>query len=202
MRKKGLTIGHLKLMNIGKMYWKATRAGLYEQQKDAVQNYFDHFLEYYHEGIGIYLWGQNGFGKSSAAAVLCKWVWGEYSIPSYFITSFQLRDVFTGKDGYIDPDDWNCDILISERIKEVKFLVIDDIGKDYRSDSGYIESCLGGLIQARRRSLKVTCYTSNINPAKLHQVYNQSISGIIKECTIPLEIKGEDIRNKARLVIK
>jgi DNA replication protein DnaC len=139
------------------------------------------------------LWGDNGHGKSYISAALCKRVWGELRVTSYYITASELRDSFLpGGDRPANLDSFES---VVQRVGSVRFLVIDDIGKEHRASSGFAENKFGKLVRDRVRDNLVTCLTTNLNPKEFGEVYGRSTGQLIKECMIPVKIVGDDMRN-------
>ena len=188
-----LTKSHLKYMNIGKRYWGATREGMTDPQRKCLQSYLDKLEESIRRGIGVFLWGTNNVGKSYLASLLCKLVWGQYRVTSYCVTSPDLKDCWIED----IPAHQDSEELMRDRVRSVRFLVVDDLGKEYRKKSNgnkFASVQLGALLRYRTRDNKVTCFTSNLNPQEFYQAYGDSTTHLVKECMLPIAVEGEDMR--------
>ena len=181
---------HLRYMNIGKRYWGATRESLTDHQRSCLQPYLDKLEDAIRKGIGVFLWGKNNVGKSYLAALLCKIVWGQYRVTSYCVTSPDLKECWF-HDLSAHPDSVE---LMRERVRTARFLVVDDLGKEYRTSTEFAEAQLGALLRERSRDNLVTCFTSNLTPREFSEEYGKSTGQLVKECMHPILLDGEDMR--------
>ena len=93
-----------------------------------------------------------------------------------------------------DYDMWSfachCDVLL-----------IDDLGKEHRTESGYAsglaERKLEDLLRARYDRKGVTFITTNLTAAAIKETYKKSTLSILKACTVKLLIAGQDLREEA-----
>ena len=197
-----LTRDHLVFMNIGDRYWDALLDNLTESQLSTrlkidgdlrLRDYINNLDVALRKGEGLFLWGDNGHGKSYIAAALCKRVWGSLRVASYCITASEL------KDSWIEdlPAHPGSEETISQRASRIRFLVIDDVGKEHRAKtSDFAENKIGHLLRTRVRERKTTCLTLNFNPKEFGEVYGKSTSALMKECMYPVRVHGQDMRNK------
>jgi DNA replication protein DnaC len=189
-------------MNIGRRYWPAEVDNFCEEQKKAVQKYVDNFEKYYKDGNGLYIYGANGGGKSYISAALCKHVWSKYRIFSYCLTAGELNAAWKS---FKDPIWANSEELVIDRIVRIPFLVIDDLGKEYRpkkDSSGFSEDSLGNLLRERSRELKITIITSNLSPVTFKEIYGESTAQLCKEYLIPVTIVGKNWREEKQSQIR
>lgn len=75
-----------------------------------------------------------------------------------------------------------------------KLAVLDDVGKEYRSGSGWAETELNGLLRLRHRYGCPTIITSNYALAEWSDVYGPALGSFAREAFIEVPIKGEDRR--------
>lgn len=188
-----LTKGHLEYMNIGRKYWGGTRENLTQKQSRAISTYLKNAEQNISEGVGFFLWGENGSGKTYISAVMCKTVWGLYGLTSYCVTTDELKESFIdrGVPAHFRSEEKMCD-----RVRVVPFLVIDDLGKEYLADSGFFESRFGSLLRFRGKHNLVTSFTTNMAPAKLKGIYGESTVALLQESCLVQELSGENIRTK------
>jgi len=185
---------HLIYMNIGARYWDASRDKFNAQQEATIRDYLQDIEKKIHDGIGLYLWGDNNTGKSYIAAVLCKLVWAKYRVTSYCVTAAELKDAWISE----HPAHPGSSELMTERVEEARFLVIDDLGKEHRAASGFAENKFGALLRNRSRTggKKTTIITANIPPDQFAGVYGKSTAQLVKEHVFVLPVKGPDMREK------
>lgn len=186
----GLTKKHLTYMNIGARYWPATLDGLTKDQATAVQPYLSRLESCLKAGIGLYLWGNNGTGKSYITAALCMEVWRTWRVKSFCVTAAELKESWIEDRPLGDRDE-----SVVQRSETARFLVIDDIGKEHRAASGFAETKFGALLRLRSRSKLVTSLTSNLNPKEFGAIYGESAADLSKECMHPIKLKTVSLRS-------
>jgi len=187
-----LSEAHHEYMNIGKAYWGADTENFTPKQKKAIAGYLSDLPGMIRSGIGIYLWGDNSRGKSYIAAALCRKVWADYRVTSYYVTASEL------KEAWIDDVEAHpgSSEMMTDRVQEARFLVLDDFGKEHRTSSGFAESKFGALLRSRKKELLTTVITSNLDPREFGEVYGPSTKHLMRECMVPIRLKGQDIRER------
>ena len=184
--KKELTVADLRRSNIPENFWYATVSSIPEHLPyyKKVVAYYAQMEKFIEEGIGLYLFSEtNQTGKTSIAAALLKRAM-RIRKTGYFTESGSLKNALTRNDNF-DPE-----IMLEQRVKTVDLLVIDDLGKEYRTSSGYAENTFENILRFRVQSKKPTLITSNIVPKDIEQTYSASLSAILKTTLIPVEVSG------------
>jgi DNA replication protein DnaC len=179
-------------MNLGKRYWSSRLNLLTSEQEESLGSYPDRLGFAIRDGIGVFLWGPNSTGKSFIAAALCIEATARFRVSSYMIRAAELKEAFI-KDYPANPDSTES---VQERINEVSFLVIDDLGKEYRTTSGFSESAFGSLLRDRCRRKLTTSLTLNLGPDEFLNVYGPSTWELAKECMLPIKLEGTSRREK------
>lgn len=142
----------------------------------------------------LYLYGAPGRGKSFAMAALYV-LWSAQ--PAWFDLASYLRKIMRcrSSEGTITEMRANGEsVQVSEASLVGKFAgaslaCVDDIG--LRSPSDAVYDALYELVCSRRG--KPTCYTGNLPPEELHQVYDGRIASRIASGTV-IEVTGGDLR--------
>jgi DNA replication protein DnaC len=183
---------HLRYMNIGAKYEKAEQEDLTKNQKNLVGKYIERLDVAIREGVGLFLTGPNGTGKSHVSAILCKIVRSKYRISSYFVTAAELKSAWISN----IPAHEGSEEFMADRVNTAKFLVIDDLGKEYRTSSGFSESNFESLIRTRVRKKYITVITTNLSADDFRNVYGVGTSELVKESTIKIDFVGENMRDK------
>lgn len=185
-----LNVDHLRLMNIGKRFWDATRDSLTESQQESVGNYLVKLDDHVRQGMGLFLWGGNSIGKSYVGAVLCKAVWGLHRVPSFCVTAAELKDAWIeDKPLFLESRETFCG-----RASSVRFLVIDDLGREHRANSGFAENKYGALLRQRSRDKKTTVITTNLDPTSYEKIYGKAAFELARECMIVRKMGGSNFR--------
>ena len=193
-----LNEGHLKLMNIGRRYWGATIDDFSEKQKKVIGPYITNFTQNLTKGLGLYIYGENGYGKSYISSALCKWVWSTHRLYSYCLTAWHLINSWKS---FKDPIMVTERQTVADRVMKIPFLVIDDLGKEHRTQSGFSEGEFNNLLRERSRDTKITLITSNLTPIEFKNIYGESSAQLSKECLLPVRLIDKNWREEARQVL-
>ena len=185
-------------MGMGKRYWPATIADLSEDQLSPITPYLKSMRKAIYKGVGLFLWGKNSTGKTHTAAALCKLAWEKYRVASYFITAVDLYEAWK-KDSPAHP---GSEESVLTRVNSVRFLVIDDIGREYRTHSGFSEVQFGALLRSRSRDRKTTVLTTNLSPKEFSEVYGQAAGELAKECLHIVHVSGTNRREIIHFTLK
>jgi DNA replication protein DnaC len=162
------------------------------EQKKALGTYPEKFGEAILTGVGLFLWGTNSTGKTHVASSLCIEAIEKFRVSAYMIRAAELKDAWI-KDC---PANVGSDESTLDRVSSVRFLVIDDLGKEYRTTSGFSEANFGSLLRDRTRNNLVTCITTNMNPKEFSTTYGPSTGELVKECMLPIKIPDQQHRDR------
>lgn len=185
-----LTNEHMKLMNIGKRFWGASRKGLSKDQVKIVGEYLDGLGKNLQQGVGLYLWGDNSVGKSYVGTVLCKVSWGIHQIPSFCVTAAELKEAWIEDRAlFLESRETVCG-----RASRIQFLVIDDLGREHRASTGFAENKFGALLRQRSRDKKTTVITTNLTPEKFMLTYGKASYELVRESMLIEEMRGKNHR--------
>lgn len=186
-----LTETQLRRLNIGRRYWPAELRQIPESAsyRAVVHRYALRIREMRARGWGLMLWGPNSRGKTfSASALLKHAVRAGYT--GYCITAPALKTCFIEKP-WFDEDQ-----TVPQRIETVDFLVIEDIGKEFRGQSGWAELQFESLLRTRTRELLPTIVTTNFAPSEMLEVYNRSALELAFEMMHAVECTGANYRKR------
>jgi DNA replication protein DnaC len=208
-------ITHRRLLYCGidknqQRYCWPDMTGVPARTKELVETYLSRAERYVNNGRSLFLYGDRGTGKSMLATMLAKHLIGEgYS--SHFTTFAGMIGRFS--EGWESPDarQW-----FQRRIRNVGFLVIDDIGKEHQQGmlvnaqdakaSGYdgpgrikfvnpiAESLVNDILGDRVAGARPTIITSNLNLDEIAQHYGPRISELIRESSITHRFDAESFR--------
>jgi len=186
IEQKQLTVMDLKRANVPERFWYVTISSI---PKD--MPYMSKLLSYYaqmeqlmEKGVGLYLYSDdNQTGKTSIAVALLK-------------RALRLRktalfeEAGRLKDGLARNDSFDETFLLDQRVRSVDLLVIDDLGKEYRTTSGYAETTFENIFRDRIQTLKPIIVTGNMRPKEISSTYSASLAALLKSSLIPLQIMG------------
>lgn len=180
-----ISVEYLRAMNLDKHYWSASRKRWTTLQLDAVAPYLTSIDDHLLNLKGVCLWGSHGVGKTFIAATVCKYVQDRCKVNSFFITAAKLRNIMI-KDQIIFQESMET---YGDLVREAKFLVIDDVGKEYHTSSGYAESAFGELLDERFRQNKITSITTHLNPDDYRTAYSPAVADLTMECMVGCEVR-------------
>jgi DNA replication protein DnaC len=163
-------------------------------------------------GRGLMLVGPAGTGKTTLAGLtlieLFRTHPGLFFYPQYRgrrderrVRFLAMADLMAMKIEYMRND------VTPERSQEIReslddareavLLVLDDVGAEHRSASGYAEGEVARLIRSRHRNACPTIVTTNVRPMEWREVYGESLASFLAEAFEIVSIVGEDIRGQA-----
>ena len=187
---KRLTVADMNRANVPSRFWNVKLSEIPEhlEYRDKVRKYLEKMDEMLENGIGLFLYSdENSTGKTSIAVLALKQAL-RLRRTAYFEESGRLKAAL------IRAEEFEENIPIERRIRTVDLLVLDDVGKEYRTESGFAENTIESVLRDRSQSMRLTIMTSNLKPNKIEQVYSADLAALLRETMIPLRISGYDWR--------
>ena len=140
-------------------------------------------------GISMLFWGPNGTGKTMLASCILK----EGIRQGYSVQMSSLGGIIEMyAEGWSNPEKRE---MFNERIKNVDFLLIDDVGKEYRAKSSdLVEVAFDNLIRYRSFRRKPFILTTNTDIARLQSTYGQSLASLLQGKCMTVPLGGVDYR--------
>lgn len=175
--------------NIGSSYWNIEPENWDGEEEDLerVQTQFSKLDYFAKTGNGLYLYGPYGTGKSTLAILLLKHVLRTTSYNALFVFFSDLV-ILNSKiiHGFHDSEALEA----IEHIKNVDFLVLDDLAKEFDSDKDNGRATLNSILRYRDFWNKPTFYTSNIPRDGIESKYGASNASVILGRTRLIQMKG------------
>lgn len=171
-----------------------------------VKKYLKDSKELYHSGLGLYLWGANGTGKSHLMNCSFK----ELISKGYRVRVCSMDEIvnkFTSS-WYSDADRWELDDIL----RHIDFLGIDEFGKNVDKDGNpvylpdLVKRVMESVIRFRVQMNKPIWFASNTDPKFVKDVFSEDIASLLREAVVPVCVRGDDYRreiqreNKSRLL--
>jgi DNA replication protein DnaC len=138
------------------------------------------------EGISLWFYGGNGFGKSLLAISVQK-----MAIRQGYKTQFaNLSGILTLiKRSWGNPE---LEAVIEKRIRNVDFLVIDDLGKEYKTkNNDFVEVVFDELVRYRCNRRLPMIITTNTSMDKIQSTYGNSVSSLLEGRCLQIELVGK-----------
>jgi len=161
-----------------------------------VRKYSEHLKLAQEMGMNLLLVGKVGTGKTGLSYLILKRLL-ELRRSHIVFLNFAATDIEEMVEMYTQG--WYSDEEkreFREKIKEVDFLIIDDIGKEWRGKTKLAETVLGSIIRHRVKWKLPTITTSNVTLKGLRETYGEALVSVMLENTLVLRFKGEDFRKK------
>lgn len=146
-------------------------------------------------GKGMLFFGRNGTRKSTLATCILTEV--QYLSPSYKIFYVRFSAWKKALTATFDREDSERTVLAKKLLlqaEQAHLLVLDDIGQEHRTTSGFTESELHEFLRVRYEAARPTIVTTNIEPDLISNVYNDSFGSFQHDAFDLYPILGKDTR--------
>jgi DNA replication protein DnaC len=200
---------HMLYSGLKTAYQRLTWADLDDQVPasiwEAITDYLDHIDNYVRAGLGMILWGKPGTGKTMISALLFKRLLAT-GYDGYFTQFNELLDSYTAT--WRDQDEL---LWFTRRIRNADILVIDDIGREYKTGGVYNEgtrqiqypesfrsALFDDVIRHRTGHEKPTIITTNFTQEQLLTGYGGPVLSLLSERSTFHEVTGPDFRSRAK----
>lgn len=161
-----------------------------------VKNYLRKSAEMRREGVGVYLWGSNGSGKSH----LMNCAFKELIAQTYKVRVYSLDEIvdkFTSA-WYSDTEKQE----LNRVLHQIDFLGIDEFGKNVDADGNpiylpdLVKRVMESVIRYRVQMHLPIWFASNTDPKYVKDVFSEDIASLLREAVVPVCVRGEDYRKK------
>jgi predicted ATPase len=146
-------------------------------------------------GRGLMLWGRNGTRKTTLAAAIATEVqWLSINYQVFMIRFADYKNALTATYAKEESEEKEEARRVLRRAEKATLLVLDDIGQEHRTASGFTESVLHELIRRRVEDSRPTIVTTNVDPDDMYSVYGPSFDSFRKEAFETIQMAGSDSR--------
>lgn len=153
-----------------------------------IKDYLDSLNEQLENGMGLFLSGSTGLGKTAIASIVLMESL-KLGRTGHFFTLDQCLNLYMG--GWKDEE---MKKQYQENVLGADVLVIDEVGNEPRTNINLVGACLNDILRRRSNNLQTTIITSNLFFKKIKDVYGEETYSILSECVIPFELNGVDFR--------
>ncbi|MFE9412353.1 ATP-binding protein [Streptomyces sp. NPDC006704] len=159
-------------------------------------------------GRGLMLSGPPGRGKTTQAAAALVSICRRYRIEGYFIrfsdfiqaktSSFAAHSkVDKGLGGEAAVLETERFAELETRLHRIPLLVLDDVGKEHRTNSGFAAGQFTSVLRHRHDAMLPTIVTTNLRGNEWATVYDESAASFALEAFDILYVNGPDHRADA-----
>lgn len=158
---------------------------------DPALDYIENYQAYIDHGMGLFIHGPRGTGKTLLANLVLKEL-VKHDISCYATTFSQTIESFTA--GWSDVTEKS---RFAKRFMQSKMLLLDDLGKEFRSKNRLQQTTFDHILRTRVQNNRPTILTTNINAAELAIGYGQAVLSLLYEKSISVLLPGADFRKIA-----
>jgi DNA replication protein DnaC len=185
---------HYLNAGIGVLYQRLTWDD-YQGDEDAgtiAQQYRDGHLVFVNRGLGLLFLGPFGTGKTMIANLLLKDL-VKLGYRCFGTTFASMISMFTS--GWKSLEEQQ---LFEQQIKNSQILLLDDVGKEFKTKTNLAESTFDDVLRTRIQAGRPTFMTTNMNQADMQEGYGSAVLSLLQEVSITHTFAGNDFRQKAR----
>lgn len=203
--RRKVTVADLKRVNLAKAFWSARTDLIQSDQdggraRDAVRKFRRNIVDVVAAGAGMFISGQMGRGKTSAAACVLKEAIAAGKT-AYFVTFPEMRELRTDRDRREALFGSGADgITIRKKIETCEMLVLDGFDEPFFTDNHYGPLHLEELLTKRSSERLSTILTSRSGTFR-NEKY-ASLFDVISQRMLPVPIEGKNLRDQDRVALK
>jgi DNA replication protein DnaC len=162
---------------------------------DAVSHWVSSVNDRLEDGMGLYLYGPTGVGKTHLAQAALTKVLKDNNISGVFITADRYLDMIYDEqfhkgelpDAYSDPN------LLKYMRRVFDIVVLDGLGSE-RVVTEFAKKQIISLLDNRYEEKLITVITSVVPPQELTRMYGQRLNSLLQDSCFFINVDGKDHR--------
>lgn len=172
---------------------------MFDEAYRRCKNYCDISSKVLENGYGIYIYGDKGCGKTHLTACMVNELIKQ-GRPVMFTNFFEIAQII--KNTFNRTNESEIDMI--EKISNIDFLFIDDLGTEKVSNNGednWLQGKIFEILNKRYNNKKPTIFTSNYSLKELissRGIMDKTVDRILEMSSLILKIEGKSYRTKTR----
>jgi len=166
-----------------------------EEAHTAINSWAKNINEHLQNGMGLYLYGPTGVGKTHLAQAAMIKAIKSNSLSGLFITTDRYMDMVYDSernkgelpDAYSDPN------LLKYMRRVYDIVVLDGLGSE-RAKTDYAKDALVSFIGNRYEEKLLTVITSVLPPSELTRTYGKRMNSLLQDSCFFINVDGKDHR--------
>lgn len=199
-QEQALLNAHLAGAGIPRKYlnstWNWEGLNNNRESTEKVKQYATDFKNYYYDGKGLYIYGQQGRGKSLLESLVAREVAALINDDhgKHFRVIFMIYEELVQL-SHQARSDLKAKELLSKIIGKSDLLIVDNIGSETGSRE-YNTKLLEFILRKRDNDNVPSIISSNYTPEQLKQAYSDTVHDFIKQNCEYVLVQGENFRKK------
>lgn len=154
--------------------------------------YLNQHQIFLNRGLGLLFLGPFGTGKTMLANLLLKDL-VKLGYRCFGTTFASMISMFTS--GWKSSEEQQ---FFEQKIKNSQILLLDDVGKEFKTKTNLSESTFDDVLRARIQAGRPTFMTTNMTQSDMLEGYGSAVLSLLQEVSITHTFAGHDFRQKAR----
>lgn len=162
--------------------------------RDKINNYVTHLKEHADSGMGLYVYGPPGVGKSHFVFSLYRHLYTETTFDAGISLFDSLLSLL-----FASWQSAEKRAILDRKMRQNKFLFVEGFGRELgKGERKVPDKLLETIIRTRAMGARPTIVTSTLPPADIAEEYSEELASLMKEYLFPLSFSDMADRRKTK----